>query len=93
MTACIYIVETAAMNTTAQRWGNSLAVRIPAGVARETGLTHGSAVQLAIESGRIVLTPMRSKPRFDIDKLVAKITPRNLPSQDVWGAPIGKEVW
>ena len=81
------------MKITAQLWGNSLGVRIPAPVARDTNLTHGSAVDLQVEAGRIVLTPMRSVKRFGLRSLLAKITPSNLPTGDIWGAPVGKEVW
>ena len=81
------------MKITAQLWGNSLGVRIPAPIARDTHLADGSEVDLQIESGRIVLTPMRSSKVFKLKSLVAKISPGNIPDGDVWGAPVGKEVW
>ena len=81
------------MKTTAQLWGNSLGVRIPAPIARDTNLTHGSEVDLQVEAGRIVLTPVRAIKRIDLKSLVAKITPANIPSGNIWGAPVGKEVW
>ncbi len=81
------------MKITAQRWGNSLGFRIPARVARETKLSEGSEVDLQVESGRIVLTPVRPAKRFALKSLLAKVTPDNLPSGDVWGAPVRKEVW
>ncbi len=81
------------MKVTAQLWGNSLGVRIPAPVARDTHLAHGSEVDLRIEAGRIVLTPMRSVKRFGLKSLLNKINSANLPTGDIWGAPVGKEVW
>jgi antitoxin MazE len=81
------------MKTTAQLWGNSLGVRIPAPIAHDTNLTHGSEVDLQVEAGRIVLTPMRRARRFELKSLLVKITPANIPDRDIWGAPIGKEVW
>jgi len=81
------------MKTTAQLWGNSLGVRIPAPIAHDTNLTHGSEVDLQVEAGRIVLTPVRRTRRFELKPLLAKITPANIPDRDIWGAPIGKEVW
>ncbi len=81
------------MKITAQLWGNSLGFRIPAPVARDTNLAHGSEVDLQVEAGRIVLTPMRRIKRFDLKKLLAKVTSANTRSGDVWGAPVGKEVW
>ena len=81
------------MKITAQLWGNSLGVRIPAPVARDTHLAPGSEVDLQVEAGRIVLTPMRRVKRFGLKSLLAKITPANLPTGDRWGASVGKEVW
>ena len=81
------------MKITAQLWGNSLGVRIPAPVARDTNLAHGSEVDLQVEAGRIVLTPMRRAKRFKLKSLVARITATNIPAGDIWGAPVGKEVW
>ena len=93
MTRRLYIVYTLGMKVTAQLWGNSLGVRIPAPVARDTNLAHGSEVDLQVESGCIVLTPMRRVKRFGLKSLLAKITPANLPAGDIWGAPVGREVW
>ena len=81
------------MKITAQLWGNSLGVRIPAPIARDTNLAHGSEVDLQVEAGRIVLTPVRRAKRFELKSLLAKITTSNIPDGDVWGAPVGKEAW
>lgn len=81
------------MKITAQLWGNSLGLRIPAPIARETRLGHGSEVDLQVEDGRIVLTPIRRTKRVELKSLLAQVTARNLPARDVWGAPVGKEVW
>lgn len=81
------------MKITAQLWGNSLGFRIPALVARDTNLAHGSEVDLQVEAGRIVLTPVRRTKRFELKKLLSKVTAANTPSGDIWGAPVGKEVW
>ena len=81
------------MKITAQLWGNSLGVRIPAPIARDTDLSPGSEVDLQVEAGRIVLTPTRRGKRYKLKSLVAKIAPANLSSSEVWGAPAGKEVW
>ena len=75
----------------AQRWGNSLGIRVPAVVAREVGLTDGSSLDLKVEKGRLVLTPKRKRSR-SLKALLAGIKPSNLPSKDNWGKPMGKEV-
>ena len=81
------------MKISTQLWGNSLGVRIPAPVARETNLVHGSEVDLQVEAGRIVLTPLRRVKRFNLKSLLARITPANLPSGDIPGTPGEKEDW
>lgn len=81
------------MDTTAQRWGNSLAIRIPAAVARETHIKDGTQVHLELDAGKIILTPKGSRVRFDLNALLAQVTARNLPDADVWGTAVGKEAW
>ena len=81
------------MKITAQFWGNSLGVRIPAPVARDMHLTNGAEVDLQVESGRIVLTPTRRVRRYRLKSLLPRISAANMPAGDVWGAPVGREVW
>jgi antitoxin MazE len=82
-----------AMKVTAQFWGNSLGIRIPAPVAREIKLAPGGQLDLSIEGGRIVLSPIRRAKRYEARDLIAKITAANLPAGDLWGTAVGKEVW
>jgi len=37
------------------RWGNSLAVRLPAALVRELGLKEGDRVELVADDGRLAL--------------------------------------
>lgn len=39
------------MRTNIARWGNSLAVRLPADAVRDAGLSEGAAVDVAITAG------------------------------------------
>jgi antitoxin MazE len=77
------------MRTEIARWGNSLAVRLPKQVLEQAGLAEGAAVELVVESGAVVLRP--TKRRYDIDKLIAGITPENLP-ESFDDAPAGREL-
>jgi antitoxin component of MazEF toxin-antitoxin module len=77
----------------AQSWGNSLGIRIPAPVAREANILPGSSIELKFDRGNIVLTPVRDVPTYALADLVSKITPNNVPTTDIWGKPVGKEVW
>lgn len=75
-----------------QKWGNSLALRIPAPFARETGLDPGSEVDLALEDGRLVLTPRRPQ-RFSLAELVGGISSANRHGEVPTAGPVGSEAW
>jgi antitoxin MazE len=81
------------MKLTTRRWGNSLGLRIPAPIARDTHLAHGSEVDLQIEDGKIVLTPVRRPKRYRQNELIAGIHGDNLPADDIWGRAVGREIW
>ncbi|MBI4828556.1 MAG: AbrB/MazE/SpoVT family DNA-binding domain-containing protein, partial [Nitrospinae bacterium] len=42
------------MRTTVQKWGNSLAVRIPSAYAKEVNLKNRDSVNISMEEGAIV---------------------------------------
>jgi len=79
------------MKTHVQKWGNSLAVRIPKSVAIELGLSAESPVELSVDAGAITLRP--SKPtRPTLAELLARITPENR-HEEVIPTIVGREVW
>ncbi len=80
------------MQTKVQKWGNSLALRIPKSFAVEVGLKNNVTVDLAIIEGRLVMTPTTPSP-FALDGLLAGITAANLHREIDSGPAIGKEVW
>lgn len=80
------------MNTHVQRWGNSLAIRIPKVFADETGLEPNDEVEITVRDGQIVLTPMKSKP-YSLDDLLAGITPENRHDEWEMGSAVGNETW
>jgi antitoxin MazE len=82
------------MKTKAQKWGNSLAVRVPRDIAREAGVNADDALEVEVVGGKIVLTPARKAPaRYDLGALVKKINPRNRYRETDFGKPQGREVW
>ncbi|MFH1023218.1 MAG: AbrB/MazE/SpoVT family DNA-binding domain-containing protein [Planctomycetota bacterium] len=80
------------MMTKIQKWGNSLAVRIPRTIALDTHLSSGKAVDLAVLDGRIVIAPAR-RPRFRLDELLKGVTLRNRHAECRTGSAVGHEVW
>ncbi len=78
------------MRAKVQRWGNSLAVRIPKPFAAEAGLELESEVDVAVVYGALVITPT---PVPGLDELLARVTDENLHGEVDFGSPMGREVW
>lgn len=81
------------MSTKVQKWGNSLAVRIPDDVVEDMGLIPGKEVTVRKVRNTVVITPARAKKRPTLEELVARITPENRHGETDWGKPMGKEAW
>lgn len=82
------------MRRRVQRWGNSLAVRIPTDVAKACDLAEGTELEVRNEKGNIVLVPERPRRRrYSLGDLVGQITRRNRHKLTDFGRPIGREVW
>jgi antitoxin MazE len=80
------------MRTRIQKWGNSLALRIPKPFAEESNLREDSAVDVTVRAGKLVVVAIKEPP-LSLEDLVAKITPRNRHSEVVTGKAVGNEVW
>jgi len=77
---------------TISKWGNSLAVRIPQGVAKQASLSEGDCVAMAVDgNGAIMLRPTRR--RYELSELVSQIKPKNRHRETDWGPPLGEESW
>jgi antitoxin MazE len=80
------------MRTQVQKWGNSLALRIPKAFASESLLSAGSDVEVTIENGRLIVTPVRSW-ESKLASLIEQITDENRHAEIRLGPPVGKEFW
>lgn len=80
------------MRSQVQKWGNSLALRIPKSFAAEAGLEKESAVEISLEDGKIVVTPV-AKPNFTLEKLLAGVTQENSHHEVEIGPASGNETW
>ncbi|HEY4444445.1 MAG TPA: PbsX family transcriptional regulator [Steroidobacteraceae bacterium] len=79
------------MRAVVKKWGNSASVRISTGIMEAAHLRLDDEVDVREEGGRIVIEPIRGS-EFDIDQLLAGITPQNLHTEIDFGAPVGKEL-
>ncbi|HUY34041.1 MAG TPA: AbrB/MazE/SpoVT family DNA-binding domain-containing protein [Pirellulales bacterium] len=80
------------MRTRVQKWGNSLALRIPKSFAAEAGLHVDAAVELSLVKGTLVLRRVTRQP-LSLDRLLLDVTDANLPGEWDTGPAVGKEVW
>jgi len=89
---CRYFPMEERMETRVQRWGNSLALRIPKSLADEAGLKNNSPVQLSLRDKLLVIEPVR-KPALSLDALLAQVTTDNVHSEVQTGPAVGCEAW
>jgi antitoxin MazE len=80
------------MKVQIQKWGNSLALRIPKSFAIESKIEQGSTVEVSLESGKIIVFPV-VEPEISLDDLLAKVTPENLHGEIDTGTSVGREAW
>jgi len=80
------------VETRVQKWGNSLALRIPKPFATEVGLEPDSFVELTLVNGKLVITPI-TKPALTLEQLLAQVNEHNLHSEIDTGPAVGNEVW
>jgi antitoxin MazE len=80
------------MKTKVQKWGNSLALRIPKSFASEVGIKNESPVEVSLVKGKLVVTPM-IKEKQSLKKLLAQVTEGNLHREIDTGLAVGSEAW
>lgn len=80
------------MKVQIQRWGNSLALRIPKSFAIESKIEQGSVVEVSLDGGRIVVEPV-AEEEYTLEELLAGVTKRNIHAEVDTGGATGKEVW
>jgi antitoxin MazE len=79
------------MRSQVQKWGNSLALRIPKSFALEAGLHEDGIVDLTLIEGKLVVTPQAEPIR--LEALLDGVTADNLHDELHFGGPVGNEVW
>jgi len=80
------------VKTKVQRWGNSLAVRIPKAFAEEVGLTDDTSVEMRLVKGGFLVEP---SPTWvpSLDELLDGVTESNVHSEVDTGPAEGSEAW
>ncbi len=80
------------MKTKVQKWGNSLALRIPKSFAAEARLQEETPVELSLVKGKLVVESLMEKA-LKLEDLLRGVTKKNLHGEWQTGPSVGKEVW
>lgn len=79
------------MRAKVQKWGNSLAIRVPRPFAEELGLRQDSDVDLLLEQHELVIKPISTG--ITLQELLAGVTEDNLHGEVETSGPVGGEAW
>lgn len=79
------------MQTKVQKWGNSLALRIPKSFALDMNIKQNELVDLSIGDGKLIITPITEK-EYSLKELLAGVSEDNLHGEFDTGTPVGKEL-
>jgi antitoxin MazE len=77
---------------TLQRWGNSLAVRIPSAVAKSVGFKVGQPVEVSAQESAVLVTPL-GEPRLTLAQKLALFDPERHAGEAMATTPVGSEVF
>ena len=77
-------------NISVQKWGNSLAIRIPASVAHRAHLSVGSKIEMSLVNEHITLKPIEVDV-LTLEQRLAKFDPKLHGGEEMISEPIGKE--
>ena len=80
------------MRLQVKKWGNSASVRIPASIMAAAALRIDQMVDVREDQGRIIIEPVLA-PVYDLDELLAQMSPDTFPDEVDFGPPVGKEIW
>ncbi len=80
------------MHVRVQKWGNSLAIRIPKPLAEDAEVKEGTVLNLAVSEGKVVAAPVQIK-KTSLKQLLAKVTRKNLHAEVDFGPSVGREIW
>lgn len=75
-----------------KKWGNNLGVRLPVAVARAAHLHADQRVRVAVEEGRVVITPLENAP-LTLEERLARFDPAKHGGESMVTEPVGAEKW
>jgi antitoxin MazE len=88
-TSGVYMSKPATL--TVQRWGNSLAVRIPAAVAKSAHFRVGQPVEVYAQDSHVLVKPV-GDPKLTLAQKLAIFDPAQHGGEAMATLPVGNEV-
>ena len=83
-----------------KKWGNSSGIRIPKNILDQIGLKDGDPLELFCEEDRIVIKKASRKKYKNLKErfeafygMPFEEIPVESTQEELWGSPIGKELW
>lgn len=73
-----------------QKWGNSLAIRIPASLARKAHFDVGTPIQLTLHDHEIILS-IAGKKKTSLDERLTQFDKKKFGGEVMNGSPVGLE--
>ncbi len=80
------------MITKVQKWGNSLALRIPKAFADTAKIENDSVVDVSFVDGQIVIKPIIPE-KMTLEQLLSGVTENNIHREIDTGDAVGSEAW
>jgi antitoxin MazE len=80
------------MLTKVQKWGNSLALRIPKAFAVDARLENDTLVEMSYVDGQILVKPVK-QPAWTLEQLLTGVNSGNIHHETDTGKPAGRETW
>jgi antitoxin MazE len=75
-----------------KHWGNSLGVRLPAAVAKAAHLHADQRVQISVEGGRVIITPL-DDATLTLEQRLARFDPARHGGEVMATPLLGAERW
>ena len=80
------------MTATISKWGNSQGLRFPKKIMEDIDLSIGDKVKIVVENNKIILEPLKSRKKYNINELVKKV-PSDYKVYEEFDSKFGIEKW
>lgn len=77
-----------------QKWGNSQGLRVSKDLLEQVHMDVGDAVDIKVQKGAILIRPLKVlRGKVTLKELIAQMPKNYKQEKEVWGGPMGEEVW